>query len=96
MRLKDHLISAIINILLGVAWAFTLIASLSAFFTHYHNGIFYALASAIVWTIPGLVSVLLLEYILAGFARLEESRKQTILLEEILKELKDNTKDNPN
>ena len=95
MRLKDNLISALINILLGVAWAFTLIAALSAFFTHYHDGgIFYALASAIVWTIPGFVSVLLLEYILAGFARLEESKKQTILLEKILKELKDGDNEN--
>ncbi len=84
MRLKDNLISALINILLGVAWASVLVSAVSAFFTHYAQGILYAVASAIVWMIPGLFSVLVLEYILSGFARLEEAKKQTKLLEELL------------
>ena len=88
MRLKDSFLAALINILLGVAWAFALIGALSSFITHYSSGIFYGIASAIVWMIPGLFAVLVLEYLLSGFARLEEAQKHTRLLEELVKQKK--------
>ena len=96
MRLKDNLISALINILLGVAWASVFVSAASAFFTHYKQSILYAIANSIIWMIPGLFAILILEYILSGFARLEEARKQTKLLEELLKREESKKEENNN
>ena len=94
MRLKDNLIAVLINILLGVAWALTFVSATSAFFSHYVNGLVLAIASAIVWMMPGLFLVLVLEYILSGFARLEEARKHTKLLEKIVKDYNNSREEN--
>jgi len=83
MRLKSRTLSLLINFLLGAFWAFTFLGSLSAFFRNLHGGVLYALASMIVWLLPGLFGVVVMEYILAGFERNEEIRRQTRILEKI-------------
>ena len=84
MRLKSRTLSFLINFRLGVAWALVLIGLLSAIFTYAPFGMLSMVVHALVWATPGLLFVLLLEYILAGFQRNEELRRQSRLLEELL------------
>ena len=87
MRLKDKFISALLNIFIGVGWAFVFVGAVSAFMRNIHYpGLLYALSAALLWSLPGLLFVLLSEYMLSGFARLEEARKQTEILEKMLEE----------
>jgi len=44
--------------------------------------------------IPGLLVIVLLEFVLLAYQKFDESIKQTKLLEEILKELKNSKEDN--
>jgi len=84
MRLPDRYIAVAINALIGVGWAFVVIGAVSAFLNDMNISIFYGLASAILWSLPGLFLIVVLEFILSGFARLEESRKQTELLQKLV------------
>ena len=90
MRLKSRTLSFLINFLLGTAWALVLIGILSAIFTYAGFGILSVGIHALLWAIPGLFFVLLLEYILSGFQRNEELRRQSRLLEELLEATKRN------
>ena len=83
MRLKSRTLAFLINFLLGAFWAFALLGGLSALLRNLHGGILYALASMIVWVLPGLFGVVVMEYLLAGFERNEEIRRQTRTLEKI-------------
>jgi ABC-type multidrug transport system fused ATPase/permease subunit len=83
MRLPSKTLAFLLNLLLGGAWAFVFIGALSALY-HYHSfNWFYALASALIWSFPGLFVVVFLEYLLRGFERNEAIREQTRLLKEI-------------
>jgi len=83
MRLKSRTLALLINFLLGAFWAFALLGALSALLRNLHGGVLYAIASMIVWVLPGLFGVVLMEYLLAGFERNEEIRRQTRILEKI-------------
>ncbi|WP_148224930.1 hypothetical protein [Nitratifractor salsuginis] len=72
---------------MGTFWAVAVLGALAAFFRHIDVGFFYALAGMIVWAIPGLFGVLLMEVFLAAFERTEELRHQTRLLKEIKQRL---------
>ncbi len=93
MRLQSRTLSFLINFLLGVAWALALIGILSSIFTYASFGILSMAVHALVWATPGLLFVLLLEYILAGFQRNEELRKQSRLLEELLESVKEKSQE---
>ena len=84
MRLGNRPLGFIINFLLGVAWAFVLIGAITSFLTFYSDNIFYALISACIGALPGMVAVLLLEYIITSKEKYEELQKQTKLLEELV------------
>ena len=86
MRLKDRPLGFVVNFLLGVAWAFVLIGVVSSFLSFYHNSFFFAIISAFVGALPGLVAILLLEHIIINKEKYLELKKQTKLLEQILKE----------
>ena len=86
MRLKDRSLGFVVNFLLGVAWAAVLIGAVTSFLTFYQNSFFFAIVSAFVGALPGLVAVLLLEHIITNKEKHLELKKQTKLLEEILKE----------
>ena len=88
MRLGEKPLGFIINFLLGVAWAFVLIGAVTSFFTFYANNIFYALISAAIGALPGMVAVLLLEYIITSKEKYEEFKKHTKLLEKLLERSK--------
>ncbi len=87
MRLKSRTLSLLINFLLGAFWAFALLGALTALLRNLHGGVLYAIASMIVWLLPGLLGVVVMEYLLAGFERNEEIRRQTRILEKIARKL---------
>lgn len=84
MRLGNRPLGFIINFLLGVAWAFVLIGVSTSFFAFYNTSLFSAIIYAFVGALPGLVAVLLLEYIITSKEKHEELKKQTKLLEKLL------------
>ena len=84
MRLGDRSLGFIINFLLGVAWAAMLIGAVSSFLSFYYNGFFYAIVSAFIGALPGMVGVLLLEYVITNKQKHEELKKQTKILQKIL------------
>jgi len=89
MRLEDRSLGFIINFLLGVAWAFVLIGAATSFFAFFSDNIFTAIISACIGALPGLVAVLLLEYVITSKEKLEELKKQTKLLEKLVKQNKE-------
>ncbi len=86
MRLKDSSLGFVVNFLLGVAWAAVLIGAVISFLSFYHNSFFFAIISIFVGALPGMVAVLILEHIITNKEKHLELKKQTKLLEEILKE----------
>ena len=84
MRLEDRSLGFVINFLLGVAWAFVLIGAVTSFLTFYSISWFFAIVSALIGTLPGLIAVLLLEHIITNKEKYEELKKQTQLLEELV------------
>ena len=86
MRLEDKYLSFVVNFLLGVAWASVIIGVVTSFLSLYHNSIFLALFSAFLGAIPGLVFVLLLEVVIKNKEKYLELKKQTKLLQALLKE----------
>jgi len=84
MRLGDQKLGFIINFLLGVAWAFVLIGAVTSFFTFYADSFVFAVISACIGALPGMVAVLLLEYIITSKEKYEELKKQTKLLEALV------------
>lgn len=90
MRLKDRSLGFVVNFLLGVAWASVLIGAVTSFLSFYQTSFFFAIVSAFVGALPGLVAVLLLEHIITNKEKHLELKKQTKLLEQILKEKENN------
>ena len=87
MRLENGPLGFVINFLLGVSWAIVLIGATTSFLSFYHDSLLFAIISALIGAIPGLIAVVLLEYFITDKEKLEELKKQTRLLEEIEKKL---------
>jgi len=90
MRLKDKSLGFVVNFLLGVAWATVLLGAITSFLSFYNDSLLYALVSAFVGAIPGLVAVLLLEVVITTKEKHLELKKQTELLNALLKEKNNN------
>ena len=84
MRLGDRKLGFIINFLLGAAWAFVLIGAVTSFFAFYADSLVTAVISACIGALPGMVAVLLLEYIITSKETYAELQKQTKLLETLV------------
>jgi len=84
MKLTTPFLSLLINFLLGVSWAFALLGASALFFIFLQIGIFYSLFGALIGALPGLFFVLLIEYFLMRQEKLNELKKQTKLLEELV------------
>ena len=84
MRLGARPLGFVVNFLLGVAWAFVLIGALTSFLTFSSNSFLFALFAALLGTLPGLLGVIFLENIITNKEKLEELKKQTKLLQQIL------------
>ena len=83
MRLKKNTLSALMSFLLGAGWGVAVIGALSMFLSFWHAGFVIALLSAILGSLPGLLMVVFLEYLLLKNEILHEMKRQTRLLEEI-------------
>ncbi len=84
MRNSSALLSLLINFLLGASWAFAFLGAASLFFIFLQVGILYSLIGAFLGALPGLFMVLLVEYYLLREEQLEELKKQSKLLEELV------------
>lgn len=84
MRLQTSTLARLISFLLGVAWAFVLLGIALTFLTYFKLSILDAFTFGFLGAIPGLILVVVLEYVLIGLHRFEEMKKQTKLLEEII------------
>lgn len=84
MRLQNRALSFVVNFLLGVAWAAALLGAITSFLAFYHDSLLFAVISAFIGALPGMVSVLLLEHIITAKERHLELKKQTALLEKLL------------
>ncbi|WP_295421489.1 hypothetical protein [Sulfurovum sp.] len=84
MRLEDRSLGFVINFLLGVAWAAVLIGAVSSFLSFYQNSFLFALVSALIGAIPGMIGVLFLEYLIMSKEKCEELKKQTKLLQQLV------------
>jgi len=85
MRLENKTLAFVINFLLGIAWAAVLIGAVTSFLSFYQSSFFFAVVSAFVGALPGLLAVLLLEHIITNKEKHLELKKQTKLLEQILR-----------
>jgi len=81
MRLEDKPLNFIVNFLLGVSWASIFLGAITAFLTFYEDTFFFALVSAFVAALPGLVGILAIEHFITNKEKLLELKKQTKLLE---------------
>ncbi len=84
MKLPTFSLSLLVNFLLGVSWAFALLGASTLFFLFLHVGVFYSLFGSFIGALPGLFFVLLIEYFLMRQEKLNELKKQTKLLEELV------------
>lgn len=67
---------------------FSFLAFGYTFISYFPHSFIQALLFAFFATIPGLIIIVLLEFVLLSYQKYEEDRVQTHLLQEILKELK--------
>lgn len=86
MRLGDKSLSFVVNFLLGVAWASIFLGAITSFLTFYNESLIYAVIYAFIAAIPGMIGVLLLEHVITTKEKHLELKKQTVLLEQLLKQ----------
>jgi len=81
--MKRSIFDKIISFLLGISWAFIVLGAVITFKLFFFMGVATALFLSILYVIFGLFLVLLLETMLSYRERLDETKKQTQLLQEI-------------
>ncbi|HSR73519.1 MAG TPA: hypothetical protein VLL31_01635 [Sulfurovum sp.] len=86
MRLQNGPLSFVVSFLLGVAWASVLLGAVTSFLSFYQISIFLGVVSAVIGVLPGMVLVVVLEHVITAKERYLELKKQTALLEELLKQ----------
>jgi len=84
MKLSSPLLSFLLNFLLGAAWAFAFAGATITFYLYLELGFVFAVFSALIATLPGLLFVLFIEYFFMKQEHLNELEKQTKLLEELV------------
>jgi len=84
MKIRKSYLSLLINFLLGASWAFALLGASTLFFIFLQLGFFYSLFGSLIGALPGLFFVLLIEYFLMREEKLNELKRQTQLLEELV------------
>jgi len=87
--MKRSIFEKIISFLLGISWTFIVLGAYIIFKIFLFMGVGSALFFSILYIILGLFLVLLLETMLSYKERLEESKEQTRLLQEIRDALAD-------
>jgi len=87
MRLSSKILSIILSLFLGIAWGGVLVSASLAIFLNQGEGILSLILDVILWSSPSLFFVLIIEYLISGFERTEEIKKQSIYLKSILEQL---------
>ena len=90
MRLQNGPLSFVVSFLLGVAWASVLLGAVTSFLSFYEISIFLGIVSAVIGVLPGMVMVVVLEHVITAKERYLELKKQTALLEQLLKQKENN------
>jgi len=90
MRLQNGPLSFVVSFLLGVAWASVLLGAVTSFLSFYQISIFLGIVSAVIGVLPGMVMVVALEHVITAKERYLELKKQTALLEQLLKQKENN------
>ena len=85
MRLSSTKLAWLLSFLTGLFWAMVVMGFFKGLFLNWDVGLFYALSSAFFWMLPGVLGVVLIEYISNGFERTEAIKEQNRLLKELLK-----------
>jgi len=85
MKSSFNFLSILINSLLGASWAISFLGGTYLAFIFSSLGIFYILFAFLIGMLPGAFFVLLIEYFLLHQEKLDELKRQTQLLEELLK-----------
>lgn len=91
MRLKDRPLSFVVNFLLGVAWAAAFLGAATSFVSFYQDSFLFALISAFIGALPGMIGILLIEHFITSKEKHLELQKQTELLKQLLKEKEHHT-----
>jgi len=86
MRLQNGPLSFVVSFLLGVAWASVLLGAVTSFLSFYEISIFLGIVSAVIGVLPGMVLIVALEHVITAKERYLELKKQTALLEQLLKQ----------
>ncbi|MDQ7086298.1 MAG: hypothetical protein Q9M36_15970 [Sulfurovum sp.] len=84
MRLQNKSLDFVVNFLLGVAWATLFVGMISTFLSYYSESLLYAMIFGLFASLPGLIGILLLEYIITSRESYIQLQKQTHLLEQLL------------
>jgi len=85
LRLNPDMLTRLSSLLLGAAWALVLVGAVSSFLSLLSTHFLIALFAGMVGMLPGLLLVLLLEYLLLQSQKLDEMRRQTVVLKKMLK-----------
>jgi hypothetical protein len=83
MESRKPLIIILINILIGVSWALVALGALIAFKHSQHLGLLTSIIFSFFGMIGGFTLVVIFEMCLLQYHKLQESKKQTKILEEI-------------
>lgn len=86
MRLGSKSLEFIVNFLLGVSWALTLLGAISAFALSSDVSFFYMIVYTLIGMIPGIIALLVLEHVITSKEAFLELQKQTKLLETLSQE----------
>jgi len=87
MRLSSKILSIILSLFLGIAWGGVLVSASLAIFLNQGESLLSIIFDVILWSSPSLFFVLIIEYLINGFERTEEIKKQSIYLKSILEQL---------
>lgn len=86
MIVKQSFFEKLLSLLLGAAWALVVVGATTFFLSLYHFGIIVALLGAFIGALIGLFFVVLFEIAQIQIDKLKELKKQTQLLQLLVKE----------
>jgi predicted PurR-regulated permease PerM len=90
LTLRKKAFETALGFAVGMAWVFAVTSSIFTFIYFLSFGIFSAISFAIISFAISLIPVFIFEAIALAFESYEQTVKQTILLEEVLKKLDSN------
>lgn len=87
LTLRKKAFDTLLGFAIGMAWVFAFVLAIFAFIYTLPFGIFASITFFIISFVVGLIPVFIFEAIFVLFESYEERKKQTKLLEEILKKM---------